>query len=148
MSNCALRLPESLKQAAKRIAATDDTTMNQFFVVAIAEKVSAMETTQFFEKRAASASTPAAQTAWDKVGNKAAIAGDNWTKPTRMRTASPDAGRVRGRDVSDHRSPQHRASVRRASRPLAELTGWCCRGTFQGQPVSSSSGYSGTRRFL
>ena len=31
MSNYALRLPESLKQAAKRIAAADDTTMNQFF---------------------------------------------------------------------------------------------------------------------
>ena len=30
MSNYALRLPESLKQAAKRIAASDDTTMNQF----------------------------------------------------------------------------------------------------------------------
>ena len=64
MSNYALRLPESLKQAAKRIAATDDTTMNQFFVVAIAEKISAMETAQFFEKRAASASTPAAQAAF------------------------------------------------------------------------------------
>ena len=55
MSNYALRLPESLKQAAKRIAASDDTTMNQFFVVAIAEKISAMETAKFFEKRAASA---------------------------------------------------------------------------------------------
>ena len=86
MSNYALRLPESLKQAAKRIAATDDTTMNQFFVVAIAEKISAMETAQFFEKRAASASAPAAQAAWDKVGNKAAIAGDSWTKLARKRT--------------------------------------------------------------
>ena len=87
MSNYALRLPESLKQAAKRIAATDDTTMNQFFVVAIAEKISAMETARFFEKRAASASVPAAQAAWDKVGSHAAIAGDNWTKPTRKRAA-------------------------------------------------------------
>lgn len=85
MSNYALRLPESLKQAAKRIAATDDTTMNQFFVVAIAEKISAMETARYFEKRAASASTPAAQAAWDKVGRKAAIPGDNWTKPAKKR---------------------------------------------------------------
>ncbi len=87
MSNCALRLPESLKQAAKRIAATDDTTMNQFFVVAIAEKISAMETARFFEKRAASASTPAAQAAWDKVASKVAIDGDNWTRPARKRSA-------------------------------------------------------------
>ena len=87
MSNYALRLPESLKQAAKRIAATDDTTMNQFFVVAIAEKISAMETAQFFEKRAASASTTAAQAAWDKVGKKAPVAGDDWTKSVKKRTA-------------------------------------------------------------
>jgi hypothetical protein len=32
MSSYTLRLPESLKQAAKRIAAADDATMNQFFV--------------------------------------------------------------------------------------------------------------------
>ena len=31
MSSYALRLPESLKQASKRIAAADDTTMNQFY---------------------------------------------------------------------------------------------------------------------
>ena len=69
MSNYALRLPESLKQAAKRIA----------------EKISAMETAKFFEKRAASADTLAAQAAWDKVGNHAPMAGDNWTKPLRKR---------------------------------------------------------------
>ena len=85
MSNYALRLPESLKQAAKRIAAADDTTMNQFFVVAIAEKISAMETAQFFEKRAASADTLAAQAAWDKVGDHAPMVGDHWTKPLRKR---------------------------------------------------------------
>ena len=85
MSNYALRLPESLKQAAKRIAASDDTTMNQFFVVAIAEKISAMETANFFEKRAASADTLAAQAAWEKVGDHAPMAGDNWTKPLRKR---------------------------------------------------------------
>jgi len=78
MSNYALRLPESLKQAAKRIAAADDTTMNQFFVVAIAEKISAMETAQFFEKRAALGNQQAAEAAWGKVGAKSAIAGDVW----------------------------------------------------------------------
>lgn len=79
MSSYALRLPESLKQAAKRIAAADDTTMNQFFVVAIAEKISAMETAQFFEQRAAGASAEAAQSAWNKVGSHAAVETDVWT---------------------------------------------------------------------
>ena len=80
MSSYALRLPESLKQAAKRIAAADDTTMNQFFVVAIAEKISAMETARFFEQRAALGSAGTAQAAWDKVGDKAALTGDEWTR--------------------------------------------------------------------
>ncbi|WP_396269867.1 hypothetical protein [Ideonella sp.] len=78
MSSYALRLPESLKQAAKRIAAADDTTMNQFFVVAIAEKISAMETAKFFEQRAALAASGAADAAWNKVGSKAPLDGDTW----------------------------------------------------------------------
>ena len=78
MSSYALRLPESLKQAAKRIAAADDTTMNQFFVVAIAEKISAMETAQFFEKRAALSTPEAANAAWGKVDVTSAMPGDVW----------------------------------------------------------------------
>ena len=80
MSNYALRLPESLKQAAKRIAASDDTTMNQFFVVAIAEKISAMETAKFFEQRAALGSPDTAQAAWDKVSTQSALPDDHWTE--------------------------------------------------------------------
>lgn len=80
MSSYALRLPESLKLAAKRIAAADDTTMNQFFVVAIAEKISAMETAKFFEQRAALVNDGEAQAAWDKVGANAALADDTWTE--------------------------------------------------------------------
>lgn len=79
MSNYALRLPESLKQAAKRIAAEDDTTMNQFFVVAIAEKISAMETADLFTKRAALASATSADAAWNKVGTQAALPEDTWS---------------------------------------------------------------------
>ena len=81
MSSYALRLPESLKLAAKRIAAADDTTINQFFVVAIAEKISAMETAKFSEQRAALGSTITAQAAWDKVGANAALEQDQWSHP-------------------------------------------------------------------
>ncbi|OIQ77188.1 hypothetical protein GALL_411200 [mine drainage metagenome] len=80
MSSYALRLPESLKLAAKRIAAADDTTMNQFFVVAIAEKISAMETAKFFEQRAALGTASTAQAAWDKVGANTPLPDDNWTQ--------------------------------------------------------------------
>ena len=76
MSNYALRLPESLKQAAKRIAADDDTTMNQFFVVAIAEKICAMETAAFFDRRGAAANKSRADKAWGKVSNRTPVAED------------------------------------------------------------------------
>lgn len=79
MSSYALRLPESLKQASKRIAAADDTTMNQFFVIAIAEKISAMETADFFERRSATASKTKADKAWAKVRNSNPLPADRWT---------------------------------------------------------------------
>lgn len=80
MSACLLRLPESLKLAAKRIAAQDDTTMNQFFVVAIAEKISTMETAKFFESRGALANPQAADAAWAKVARSTSpVAGDAWS---------------------------------------------------------------------
>jgi hypothetical protein len=78
MSSYVLRLPESLKLASKRIAAANDTTMNQFFVVAIAEKISAMETADFFERRSAAAFKTKADKAWAKVGNKQPMLEDRW----------------------------------------------------------------------
>lgn len=79
MSQYALRLPDSLKNAAKRLAAADDTTMNQFFVVAIAEKISAMETVALFEKRGALSNQTAADAAWAKVGVAATLPADVWS---------------------------------------------------------------------
>lgn len=55
MSNYALRVPDSLFHAARELAEKDNTSMNQFFVTAIAEKVSAMETARFFAERAKNA---------------------------------------------------------------------------------------------
>jgi hypothetical protein len=46
-----LRLPVSLKAAVERISERDGTSMNQFLVIATAEKISAMETERFFEER-------------------------------------------------------------------------------------------------
>jgi hypothetical protein len=42
MSQVALRLPDSLHQYAKQLAANDDASLNQFIVMAVAEKVSAL----------------------------------------------------------------------------------------------------------
>lgn len=50
-SNYALRLPASLKQGAEQMAREDGTTLNQFIVSAVAEKLSAMKTAQYFADR-------------------------------------------------------------------------------------------------
>ena len=45
-----LRLPISLKAAVESLSKEDGTSMNQFVVMAVAEKVSAINTAAFFEK--------------------------------------------------------------------------------------------------
>ena len=50
-----LRLPASLKQAVTRLSKEDRTSINQFVVTAVAEKVSAFETARFFADRKARA---------------------------------------------------------------------------------------------
>lgn len=53
MANYALRLPESLMDYARLVAAEEQVSMNQFFVAAIAEKVSALKTQAYFTERQA-----------------------------------------------------------------------------------------------
>jgi hypothetical protein len=50
-----LRLPLSLKAAVEKLSTEDGTSMNQFMVVAVAEKISAMQTETFFAERRARA---------------------------------------------------------------------------------------------
>jgi uncharacterized protein (DUF1778 family) len=52
-SNYALRLPASLKKMAEVVAREDGSTLNQFIVSAVAEKVSALKTAEYFKERAA-----------------------------------------------------------------------------------------------
>jgi hypothetical protein len=54
-SNYALRLPASLKRAVEEVAREDGTTLNQFIVSAVAEKLAALKTADYFAKRAARA---------------------------------------------------------------------------------------------
>ncbi len=56
-----LRLPKSLKEAAAHIAREDGTSFNQFVATAVAEKVSAMKTADFFATRKADADIEAAR---------------------------------------------------------------------------------------
>lgn len=46
-----LRLPVSLKSALETLSKRDGTSMNQFLVIAAAEKIAAMQTEEFFLER-------------------------------------------------------------------------------------------------
>lgn len=48
----ALRLQASLKPEAERLAKAEGTTLNQFINVAVAEKIAALRTADFFRERA------------------------------------------------------------------------------------------------
>lgn len=51
----ALRLPKSLKKAVEQISKEEGTSINQFVASAVAEKVSALKTAEFFADRKARA---------------------------------------------------------------------------------------------
>lgn len=55
ISTYSLRLPTSLKEAVTEISKEDGTSINQFVVTAVAEKISAMKTAEFFLARRAEA---------------------------------------------------------------------------------------------
>lgn len=52
LSSYPLRLPKSLKDEVTKLAKRDGTSINQFISIAVAEKISALETEQFFADRA------------------------------------------------------------------------------------------------
>lgn len=56
-----LRLPASLKAAVAEISKEDGTSINQFVTTAVAEKISAMKTAEFFTARRAKADIKAAR---------------------------------------------------------------------------------------
>ncbi|PCI35403.1 MAG: toxin-antitoxin system HicB family antitoxin [Thiotrichales bacterium] len=53
MSILSLRLPNSLHEAAKQFASEDKISMNQFVVLAVAEKLSALKTNEYLQVRSA-----------------------------------------------------------------------------------------------
>lgn len=55
VSTCPLRLPVSLKNAVAEVSRRDNTSINQFVVVAVAEKSSAIKTAEFVAERRANA---------------------------------------------------------------------------------------------
>ena len=52
MSNISLRLPDSLHDSARELAKRENISMNQLVTLALAEKMSALLTEEYLEKRA------------------------------------------------------------------------------------------------
>lgn len=76
MSQVALRLPDSLHQYAKQLAAQDSASLNQFIVTAVAEKISALNAEAFFKQRAALSTRKKFDRVLAKVGDRPPVPGD------------------------------------------------------------------------
>jgi hypothetical protein len=71
-----LRLPRSLKEAVERLSKEDGTSINQFVAMAVAEKVSALQTATYFEDRKARADFKAFDKIMKRRGGKPPREGD------------------------------------------------------------------------
>jgi hypothetical protein len=78
-----LRLPRSLKKAAEQQSREDGTSINQFVATAVAEKLSALQTAEFFASRKARADFKAFDKLMGRRGGKRARAGDELPPRTR-----------------------------------------------------------------
>jgi len=82
-----LRLPRSLKRAVERQSEEDGTSINQFVATAVAEKLSALQTAEFFADRKARADFKAFDKLMKRRGRTPPRTGDEMpdskTKPSR-----------------------------------------------------------------
>jgi hypothetical protein len=67
-SNIALRLQTSLFEEAKRVAQSEGVALNQLINVAVAEKISALRTDDYFRERAERADIPKAKQILKRAG--------------------------------------------------------------------------------
>jgi len=85
-ANYALRLQASLKAEAERIAKAEGTTLNQFINVAVAEKVSALRTADYFRERASRANPDEAWAIIEQAGtDEPPREGDELDQPPALR---------------------------------------------------------------
>ncbi len=76
-SNVALRLQTSLLEEAKRVAEAEGVALNQLINVAVAEKLSALRTEEYFRERSGRANISRAKRVLKRAGRgKPPVAGD------------------------------------------------------------------------
>lgn len=74
----ALRLPASLKQAAETVARADGTSLNQFIVTAVAEKLAALKTADYFAERSKRGDPVAFDRFMNRQGGQPPAPEDQW----------------------------------------------------------------------
>ena len=79
MSTLSLRIPDSLHRTLKNAAEQDGVSINQFVSLAVAEKLSALQTYNLIAERAAKGSRKSFLKAMSKVPAGDVIAGDEIT---------------------------------------------------------------------
>jgi hypothetical protein len=84
-SNYALRLPISLKRAVEELARKDGTTLNQFIVSAVAEKLAVLKTADYFARRARRADFTGFDRSMRRRGGEAPRPDDELPKSYRKR---------------------------------------------------------------
>jgi len=80
MSTMSLRLPESLHERAREIAKREGVSINQLVATALAEKVSALDTIEYLEARAARGSREAFMDVLSRVPDASPMPGDELAK--------------------------------------------------------------------
>lgn len=76
MSTMSLRLPESLHERAREVAKREGVSINQLIATALAEKLSALDTVEYLQARAARGSREAFEEVLSKVPAGQPVEGD------------------------------------------------------------------------
>ena len=76
VSTYPLRLPKSLKDKVAKVAKQDGSSINQFITIAVAEKISVLETEQYFRNRMNEADMDAFRSLLFRSGGEPPRAGD------------------------------------------------------------------------
>ena len=76
VSTYPLRLPKSLKDKVAKVAKQDGASINQFITIAVAEKISVLETEQYFRNRMNEADMDAFRSLLFRSGGEPPRAGD------------------------------------------------------------------------
>ena len=84
-----LRLPKSLKSAVANMCKEEGTSINQFVNTAVAEKISAMKTAEFFAARVSSANSDAARRLLGREGGQPPEPDDRLERDKDRRRVSP-----------------------------------------------------------